>query len=178
MKITRKIAVIGSITLGLAGAAAGTAYAATSAASSTAAYCVAFGHGTSAAGNWVEYNWDGQPCPRGTYPHSIAAGASTDNDASSGGSKTDDDSAYLTTSDASATYETQKAAAGFLTGNFVTDGISTHAPDPTTTFTITDESGSTDHAASKRVWTCSFNPLSQTAVAGATAPASITCTKN
>jgi len=38
---------------------------------STASYCVTYGHGAGAAGNYVEYSWDGSPCPAGTYPHQI-----------------------------------------------------------------------------------------------------------
>ena len=34
-------------------------------------YCVTFGHGTGAAGNVVEFNWDGSQCPAGTYPHEL-----------------------------------------------------------------------------------------------------------
>lgn len=46
-------------------------------------YCVTFGHGPTAAGNVVEFNWDGSQCPPGTYNHEVSGTSvttGTDND--------------------------------------------------------------------------------------------------
>ena len=159
------VAVAGGLVL-----AGGIAYAASASSPAASAYCVKFGSGTGAAGNVVEYNWDGAACPAGTYPHSIAdpdaavtAPISPSPSASgSGTSPADDDSAYLKTADL------PKDTDSFLPVNFNTG----HAPNSTspadTTFTITDNSN--EPAV---VYTCHLTvPTGTPLVPG------IVCTKN
>ena len=72
----RRIIAIVAAVLCLGSLTAGMALAATSQPTPIPnnSYCVTFGHGPTAAGNVVEYNWDRSACPSNTYPKTIGNG--------------------------------------------------------------------------------------------------------
>lgn len=165
-RLVTKLAAVGAAgALVLGGAAA---YAATASSSPAApAYCVKFGPGIGAAGNVVEYNWDGAACPAGTYPHGIAdPDAAAPAPSGSASAAADDDSAYLKTADL------PKDTDSFLPVNFNTG----HAPNSTspadTTFTLTDNS-----KEPAVVYTCHFDAVAVDSTSGALT-SGISCTKN
>jgi hypothetical protein len=128
----------------------GAAYAATSSttAAPAASYCVTFGHGATAAGNFVEFNWAGQSCPAGTYAHNVA----------------DNDQAAPAPSPSTPAPDTD---------NFLPSSINvghSHPADPAdTSFKITD-------SGTGVVWTCTFSaPTAAQTTAKAYAPV-INCT--
>jgi hypothetical protein len=132
---------------------AGSAIAATSSTATPAAsYCVRFGSGVSAAGNVVEFNWDGQACPPGTYAHNIA----------------DKDQAAPAPSPSTSTSTPAPDTDNFLPSS-VNVGHS-HPADPAdTSFKITD-------SGTGVVWTCTFSaPTSTETTAKAYKPV-ISCT--